>query len=314
MRLVNAALIIILGLCRASEGDRSQAFRACVEKCSAEHCVAGEHRRASPLSWDCPSECKYSCMHDHDQKRRDNGQPAVKYFGKWPFKRVLGCQELLASLFSLANLAPQAYFLLRPPWPRKHYLRSSLIVYSLLGANAWVWAAVFHARDTRFTEAADYFSAMLALLYLIWIMLLRSYGGSRDVLWQHSQGRAATTVLLLAGTGLLGFFCQHVYNMMQKFDYGYHMNVGLVVAGVNMVGWLHYMYTIRDRPYTRAMLITFLLLNGSVALEVLDFPPLWQLLDAHATWHLATAPLSYMWYKYLRADVQFDMTVQCKKQ
>ena len=34
---------------------------------------------------------------------------AVKYYGKWPFQRVLGMQEVFSVVFSLANLAAHAH-------------------------------------------------------------------------------------------------------------------------------------------------------------------------------------------------------------
>lgn len=31
--------------------------------------------------------------------------------------------------------------------------------------------------------------------------------------------------------------------------------------------------------------------------QLLDFPPLWWVLDAHSLWHLGTIPLPYIWYR-----------------
>ena len=36
-----------------------------------------------------------------------------------------------------------------------------------------------------------------------------------------------------------------------------------------------------------------------VALELLDFPPLFWTLDAHALWHLSTVPIPLLWYRYV---------------
>ena len=37
--------------------------------------------------------------------------------------------------------------------------------------------------------------------------------------------------------------------------------------------------------------------------EVLDFPPLWGLLDAHGLWHCATPACVWLWYRFVKADL-----------
>lgn len=45
-------------------------------------------------------------------------------------------------------------------------------------------------------------------------------------------------------------------------------------------------------------------MSASVLLELLDFPPILRILDAHALWHLATVPITQMWYEWLVNDAQ----------
>jgi len=49
----------------------------------------------------------------HARKMGIAGPATVKYDGKWPFRRVLGMQEVASVLFSLCNLAAQAHCLVR---------------------------------------------------------------------------------------------------------------------------------------------------------------------------------------------------------
>ena len=43
-------------------------------------------------------------MHVREGVHRAAGWPTVKYFGKWPFTRVLGMQEPASVAFSLMNM------------------------------------------------------------------------------------------------------------------------------------------------------------------------------------------------------------------
>lgn len=40
-----------------------------------------------------------------------------------------------------------------------------------------------------------------------------------------------------------------------------------------------------------------LLLQAGALLELLDFPPLFWVLDAHALWHISTVPLNILFYR-----------------
>jgi hypothetical protein len=45
------------------------------------------------------------------------------------------------------------------------------------------------------------------------------------------------------------------------------------------------------------------LVASASLLEVLDFPPIFGLVDAHALWHTATALLTGIWYSFIVDDV-----------
>jgi post-GPI attachment to proteins factor 3 len=296
MKVQAFALLTILAICTASEGDRAQHFQHCLNPCVETTCPR------QPWSWyslwDCKRECQYRCMHKYSQQRKAAGLPVVKFYGKWPFKRICHLQEACSCLFSLANMAPHVIFAIRPPWPYAHYIHKTLRGYSVMGVNTWFWAAVFHAHDNKWTEAADYFSAILGLSYLIWVVVVRLVGAACDV-----RRRAAR---VCTGTALVCHYIYHVRRMLHSFDYGYNMQVGVSMAVINAVGWAWYLWRIRQRPYQKRMALTLLGLNVSIALELFDFPPVFQLFDAHAAWHLVTAPLTWQWYQHMITDTQWD--------
>jgi Per1-like family len=45
--------------------------------------------------------------------------------------------------------------------------------------------------------------------------------------------------------------------------------------------------------------------NAALLLEVLDFPAIGGLVDAHALWHAATVPLTGLWYSFMVQDVAY---------
>jgi len=53
--------------------------------------------------WSCPEDCRYTCMQQNEARRAHAGLKPVKYYGKWPFTRYFGTQELLSTVFSLAT-------------------------------------------------------------------------------------------------------------------------------------------------------------------------------------------------------------------
>jgi len=61
-------------------------------------------------------------------------------------------------------------------------------------------------------------------------------------------------------------------------------------------------------PYVSKPIIPLVFLIGAGSLELLDFPPVWNMsLDAHALWHLATIPLGWIWcVGFLALDAQWE--------
>jgi hypothetical protein len=259
---------------------------------------------------------------------RPPGQPVQKYFGKWPFRRLLGMQEPAAVLFSLANLAAHLHCLVRFARLCRHLGRSRRRRrqqlgwegkpeagiadragtqeaeggggyrcrwlwggYMLLSANAWLWSAVFHSRDTRLTERLDYLSAAALIFFNLFLSLVRVCG-------LRSRGAMLAVAALLAA-----FLASHFRHMLLVlFDYGYHVKVCIAAGAAQSLLWLGWAAA-APRPGRGPLLAFVLLVNACMLLEVLDFPPVWDALDAHALWHAATVPLVYLFYRFVTADV-----------
>lgn len=163
--------------------------------------------------------------------------------------------------------------------------------YMLLSVNAWLWSAVFHSRDTRLTERLDYFSAALLVFYNLFLCVVR-------IACLRSPG-----ALLAVAAPVLAFLTSHFrFMLFVLFDYGYHVKVCIAAGAAQSLLWLG--WALGTSPPGRRHLLSFIaLVNACMLLEVLDFPPLWHVLDAHSLWHLATVPLVHVFYQFIETDV-----------
>lgn len=78
-------------------------------------------------------------------------------------------------------------------------------------------------------------------------------------------------------------------------------HVFIVFEGmVNLLWWLCWCWqNRRTLPYWWKCGSVVLLLHGLALLELLDFPPLLWILDAHAVWHLSTIPVHFLFYRFV---------------
>ncbi|GAA5959435.1 hypothetical protein JCM21900_003752 [Sporobolomyces salmonicolor] len=280
----------------------------------------------------------------------------VQFHGKWPFHRLdlsglplplrwidyllPRAQEPLSVLFSFGNLWAhyRGFVALRclsrtGRTPEGRRLAKVYELYALSGLSAWVWSAVFHTRDTDWTERLDYFGAALTGLVGLWSAVVRQRG------WYAPPPRnklPTRRLLPLLWTGVVAVvFALHCayLGLRPRFDYTYNMRFNVAVALGTIGLWLHWTTTqaalpnpsnfsrrqlssypsARARfraPHYRTPLVPLVVLPALTLLEVLDFPPLGlgtglRLLDAHAVWHASTIPVVGWWYRFLTTDVRW---------
>jgi hypothetical protein len=180
------------------------------------------------------------------------------------------------------------------------------------------WALCASHTDTPLTEKLDYFSAALVILYALYmtgVRLFHLYPGTpafpgrpgRRAL--HQAWRALAAVAYVGHVSYLG--------LAPRFDYTYNVIFNLTLGVVHHVLWLQFSvpgssplarYAAMPGTYRPAhagtAAMTVALTTAATALELFDFPPWARMLDAHALWHLATAPLAVLWYDFLVTDAQ----------
>lgn len=68
----------------------------------------------------------------------------------------------------------------------------------------------------------------------------------------------------------------------------------------NAMGWFIWCFYYRkSRPYVWRCALFVLLVGGCMIFELMDFPPFLWVIDAHSLWHLATAGLPFIFYRYV---------------
>ncbi|KAK4808740.1 hypothetical protein QYF61_023208 [Mycteria americana] len=97
---------------------------------------------------------------------------------------------------------------------------------------------------------------------------------------------------------LLFLACHISYLTLVRFDYGYNMAANAAIGLLNLAWWLRWCLRNRPRlPHVWKCAAVVLLLQALALLELLDFPPLFWVLDAHALWHIGTIPLNVLFYR-----------------
>jgi hypothetical protein len=90
-----------------------------------------------------------------------------------------------------------------------------------------------------------------------------------------------------------------------RFDYSYNMLACTVFGVTHNIIWLVWAFLNRTAPHSNTILLCILWITAAMSLEVFDFPPVWDIFDAHSLWHGATVFLVPLWYDCYILDAQW---------
>jgi len=276
--------------------QEGQNFVDCVKNCVRYNCTSdGKSKKPLPFVlnlffWSCEDNCKYECM--DEIATNSEYSDLVKYGGKWPFKRVFGIQEILSVIFSLSNLIAgiigyRIYLLMTKNKPQTSGIPQYIFLKLIIETHTWIWSILFHCRDLWWTERGDYLSAGSVIFYNLQLFIIFA------LKIQNIKYRTLLAVVFLAA-----YLLHYYYLCFIRFDYGFNLKVLVslvVVYHLMLIVWGFINRNTKEGKFA----IFFAFWATSVGLlEILDFPPLlYRSLDAHASWHLLSIPLSFITYQ-----------------
>jgi len=157
------------------------------------------------------------------------------------------------------------------------------------------------------TERLDYNSAFALVAIQTTVVTLRTLR-LRGLL-------PAVLAAIAAGGSILGMT---IYMNFVHFDYGFNVKVSIAVGvlgiamqtvqtgGLLLAAWKGQVPLGAVAYCWKGVASMVLVAVLTAVFEVNDFPPvLWGLWDAHAFWHLTTAPVGLLWYSYMCDDLDF---------
>lgn len=296
------------------------------------------------FGWDCSLNCKYKCVRYVTEKRVSDGLRIVQFFGKWPFIRIWGITEFFSTIFSIANFYANYVNIGKIHYQYSKNKRDTtssngyhvmyfqyltLLVISCIG---WTFSTIFHIRDTPLTETLDYFGAIAIIMCNFNVIVIRYF----NLYLPSSKPK-----LLLFQASLLVAYLFHVTKLLNFWDYVYNVKFNLFFGLSSLILWiLHaknvqsvylknfhiYSNSIQLLPFETKILakldqlviplskkprlipllpifLNAVLLFG-ILLEMIDFVPIYLLVDAHSLWHLVTIFPSLVWFDWNIWDME----------
>jgi len=175
--------------------------------------------------------------------------------------------------------------------------------------------------DKPVTEKLDYFSAGLSILFGLYIAVIRLFHLYPNPLGPGSRDPRIRSILRHFWAALCtAAYLRHIsyLSLAPRFDYGYNILANLMVGVIHNILWI--LFSIPATPFKRfpftassntkqwisKPLWCVILMIAAMSLELFDFPPWYRIIDAHSLWHLATVPITGMWYEFLVEDAQGD--------
>merc|ERR1711865_532215 len=164
-----------------------------------------------------------------------------------------------------------------------------------MGINTWLQSTFFHAREMPVTEALDYHGASMGLCVSLATVMIAHMPGTWSMFW----------CVVTTFVPIFVFWMYHVlWLSVVKFDYGHNMKVVVSLGVCGSILWMVWFLRFRkEKPFAWKIVLATWGPYMLLPFELLDFPPILGLLDAHACWHLGTIPLNFVFCSFIRDNI-----------
>lgn len=344
------SLLLLLTPVACSIGDNLPEFINCNQECQSYRCL---HKHVSFNSkytandfdlknnvvfpfkqlfdWTCPADCNYKCQQIITDIRIDHHDPIVKFYGKWPFKRILGVTELASVVFSFMNLWINYHNFKKILLQRKRNNGGVRVMYEqyllllIISMIGWTFSILFHTRDTPLTETLDYFGASLIIMANFYVIMVRYFELFKKSLVPYQ-------------IGLVTIYLLHIIKLNYNWDYQYNLVFHTIIGLASFALWTKHALSVNRifksnysvlsnsiqlLPFETKLLIKLNYLNVSkskfipilpimfniwlfisMLFEIFEFKPILKLIDSHSIWHLATVFPQILWYDWNIWDLE----------
>ncbi|ODV79165.1 Per1-domain-containing protein [Suhomyces tanzawaensis NRRL Y-17324] len=300
----------------------------------------------SAIFWNCEDDCSYKCQQLITEQRKASGLPMVQFFGKWPFTRVFGIQEIFLVIFSFGNFYANYINLFKvlhqynknrkDPHDTYHLMYLQYVYFIIIALCGWSASILFHIRDNRITETLDYYGAFAIVLSNFNCVSVRYFELFKKpkqlVIWQ------VVMVMIYVG---------HCIKLKLNWNYGYNAKINLLYGFGSIVLWVAHSLKVNRKykenfflynnsmqilPFETKILTKLNMLSVSqtrliplipiflnvwmmigMSFEACDFEPVYQLIDAHSIWHIFTIFPTIIWFDWNIWDIELSKVGELNK-
>ncbi|CAN6860556.1 unnamed protein product [Brassica oleracea] len=182
------------------------------------------------------------------------------------------------------------------------------------------WLSFFitlYYKDVDITKRLDYSFATAVLGFSLIVSILRTF----DVRVEAARVMVSAPVLALVTTHVLYInfykiyyvpFFSSTFSVSLMLFTCWNMIVCVVMGTAQIFLWARWAAVSRH-PSNWKLWVVVIASGLAMLLEIYDFPPYGGYFDAHSIWHLATVPLTILWWSFIRDDAEFRTSSLLKK-
>jgi len=263
------------------------------------------------LGWDCLTECQYKCTWQTVHYFSTSQSITPRFFGSFPLERIFGLREAASSVFLLFSCFVQSigFYKFYKGTPKSSPIRSLIVTQGIILLAVSSLAAVYHSKkegNPKLNTENDennhiFYLGKVVALGVTYAVLHFMYIGVYRFLWRKMPAEVKSVWFSLQ----MIFLVYAVLSISLLHDMGpYEFFYPNFFLGVS-TGILWSLFCFKHFYILSHVWKLAVLLGGFLVISILqveDFIPLWNILDAHSIWNFCVCPLWLVWYSFCIDD------------